>query len=231
MTYEEIINDAWGLSTKNVPGQTASEHPELTGVIHRSLKALYTIAASVNPTFFGAQQSVAGASGSWTVPARAEMVFYVEDPDGDEVIVVRYDERDADPKKPAVYQLGSEVYPAGNTPDPDPASDALTFFYAEDPGTAPGAKTDSLPSSWDDSHANLLVLQTGIYLARKDSGPRQGELEALAQERNRELARFIRKLENFQSNLVSRFGGRTIANTESVISHRELLSGAIGGGS
>lgn len=231
MTYEEIINAAWGLSTKNVPGKTASEHPELTGVVHRSLKAVYQIAASINAPFFGAQQSVAGSGGSWTIPTRAEQVFYIENPSGDEVIVVRYDERDVDTQKPAVYQLGLEVFPAGNTPDPDPAADELLFFYAEDPGAAPTGVTDSLPTSWDDSHEDLLILQVGIYLARKDSGPRQGELQALIGERDRELARFVRKVESFQSNIVSRFPGRRISNTESIVSHRELLSGAIGGGS
>lgn len=232
MSYQDIIDDAWGLSSKNQPGETATAHPELTGVIHRTLKAIYMIAASVNPPFFGAKSSVSPNNPGWTVPTEAELVFHIEDPSGAEVITVRYDERDTDTEKPAVYQLGRDVYPAGNANDPDDSGsgDDLTFFFAQGPGSAPTAASDSLPATWDDSHAELLVLQTGIYLARKDMGGRQGELQALRADRDKELLRFIRKLENYNANIVSRFSGRKLVNTESVVNHRELLTGAISGG-
>lgn len=231
-TYEDIMDDAYGYSSKIEPGILATEHPELTGVIFRSLEALYSIAASINPTFFGAQATVAnpGAGSPWPEPTSAETIFYIES-GGDEVVVVRLQEQsDVDPGSPKVYSLGRELHTVGGTEDPDPATDDLEVYYADGPGTAPTAETDNLPPSWDEGHNELLVLQVVNYLATKDMGSMQDELTVFRQERNRELARYVRHLENHLANIRSRFGGRIPINTQSIVTHRQMLDGQLQAG-
>lgn len=231
MDYQDILDDAYGLSLKTQPDDVATPHPELTGSIFRSLQALYTIAASVNPTFFGAEQnaSAPGAGNGWTKPTDAESIFYVEDPAGDEVITVRIGEWAVEPERPKVYSLGGELRTVGEAPDPDPSADALRIFYAKEPTPAPTATTDPIPAEFPESHSQILVYQVGMYIATKDIGSQAEELQVIRQERNAALSRFIRKLELDLSNVRTQFQSATYAESQSIVSHRALLDGAVGG--
>lgn len=231
MTYEDIIDDAYGLSLKTQPGQTATEHPELTGVVFRTLEAVYCIAASVNPTFFGKTTTIAapGAGSPYPEPSDAESIFYMEnDTDDGEVVTVRLEEKDEEEGVGRVYSLGRNLHSVGAAQDPDPANDGLNVWYSARPTTEPAAVTDNLPADWATQFNNLLIYQVGIYIATKDIGSQAEEAGLLQQERNKELARFIRSLENRLANVRTRFQSRIVTDTQSIVSHRELLSGALG---
>lgn len=230
MDYQDVLDDAYGLSLKTQPDDVATAHPELTGAIFRSLQALYTIAASVNPTFFGSEtnETAPGANNGWPKPADAESIFYVEDPAGDEVITVRIGEWEVEPERPKVYSLGGELHTVGGTPDPDPATDALRIFYATGPSPAPTAVSDALPGDFPESHAQILVYQVGMYIATKDIGSQGEELQVIRRERDAALSRFIRRLELDLANVRSQFQQATYAESQSIVSHRALLDGAVG---
>lgn len=230
----DVLDAAYGLSLKTQPGEVATEDPELLDVIVRTLHAISTIAASVNPTFFGVEGNVtplADDSG-WAEPAEAESIFYVEDPSGEEVVVVRAQEKGLEPHRPGVYSIGRVLKPRGEAQDPDPTTDNLTVYYSKEL-KSPTTLTDDFDALWDESHDGLVIQQVGLYIAIKDIGSQAPELQEFRRDRNRELARFVRRLENQLSNIRSRFGPFLIRNSQSIVDHRDLLDGALevsGGG-
>lgn len=231
-TPQELIDASYGYSLKTQPQETATENPELRRVIGRSLQALSTIAASVNPTFFGVEATVSPNSGNtgWDEPDDAESIFYVEDASGEEVITVPVHEKGLEPQRPGVYTMGRTMKPRGESNDPDPSADNLTVFYAKELAFPPDLVTD-LDAAWDESHDELLIQQLAIYIATKDIGSQAMELEVFRAERNRELSRFIRRLENQMSNVRSRFGPFVLRNDQSVVNHIDLMDrSAVGGG-
>lgn len=229
----DILDAAYGLSLKTQPTEVATEDPELLNLIGRTLQALSTIAASVNPTFFGVEAAQSGnGSGGWDEPSDSESIFYVENPSGEEVVVVRVQEKGLEPHRPGVYSIGRTLKPRGETPDPDPTTDSLTVYYSKEL-SKPATLSEEIDSAWDESHDDLLIQQVGLYIATKDIGSQAPELQEIRRNRNRELARFVRRLENHLSNLRSRFGSFLVRNSQSIVDHRDLMDGALevsGGG-
>jgi hypothetical protein len=218
-TPQDIIYAAYSRSTQNNPGTIATESTELLNVVQRALDGSYAMAARINPTFFAASATVTapGAGLPWARPELAESIFRIEN-SGVEVVVVPYDDRTAEEGLPAVYEWGQNFYEAGNTPDPDPTTDDLDFFYSKRPATLTSL-TDTLDALWREPFNELLVLEVAIYLAVKDGAAqsRLNELQALAQERLRWANRFCSHLEHATPIQRRRFGHIRRFNTEALL--------------
>ncbi len=218
-TVQEILNAAYSRSTQNNPGTIATESTELLKVVQRALDGCFAMAARINPTFFADTEQIAapGAATPWPRPELAEAVFRIENA-GVEVVVVPYDDRTAEELLPAVYEWGQAFYEAGNTPDPDPASDALDFYFSTRPATLTGP-TDVLDLLWTEQFNELLVLEVAIYLATKDGAgaSRGNELGVFAADRLRWANRFTAFLEHATPIQRRRYGHIRRFNTEALL--------------
>lgn len=228
MTFEEMMDRAYGHSTKNQPSELATEDPELLEVAFRIYQALYTIGSIVAPSFYGAETTEAdNGSGGWDQPADADTIFYLEDNSGDEVAVVPFDEKDAE-NGARVYPMGQAFYPVDPSGvGPDPAN-PLTIYHTIPP-SAPTQITDTTPAEYPDNHEDLPILQLALYLTGKDLGGRQQEYQVLSNQRDRELARYVGMLENRLPTMRSRFSSPKRVQDRSLVSMRDILTGSIGG--
>lgn len=223
-TPQDFMDAAYAKSMKNNPGQIATESTELLQLVIRTLRKFYSVAARVNPYYFATSSEVAapGSATPWARPEGAESVFRIRKADGTEVMVVPEDDRDAEEGKPAVYRWGKNYYEAGNTSDPDPATDALTFYYSKRP-TDPATVATTVDSTWEEAYNELVILEIAAYLANKDG--RAEEMAQLAAERDEWLRLFIMFLEHETANERRRFGHLRRFNTQSLVPLNDLLIG------
>lgn len=219
-TAQDIVDAAMGRSLKNIPNQIATGATELLKTVNRAMDGLYAFAARVNPLFFADSLSVAYSAPGWARPPQAESVFRIEDPSFVEVVVVPYDQRDAEPGKPALYRLGQVFRSAGNTNDP--TSGNLTFFYSKRP-TAPAALANTLDSLWAETFNELLSLEVAIYLALKDG--RAEEIQGLMADRDRWVTLFVAFLEHETANERRAYGHAQRFTGPSLIPLTALLAG------
>lgn len=206
-TPNDIFTAAYAKSRKNNPGVTATP-AELLNLFVRVYPLFWTIAARINPAFFGKQDPVLFdglTTMGWPRPTDAESIFRIEDSTGEEVIVVPFDERDADPYVPAVYEWGQVFYSAGNSLDPDEESGVteLTFWYSKIPDAVVSA-TEELEALWPEHFNELLVLELAIVLSLKDD--RNAEVGLLRQDRDAWLQRYIAFLEHATAAVVRSTG-------------------------
>lgn len=209
-----------GKSLKNIPGQIATQATELLNLLNRSMEGLYAFAARVNPTYFAETASVGFAGAGWTRPAAAESIIRIETPGFVEVIVVPFDQRDAEPGKPAVWRFGQLFRSAGNANDP--TSGNLTFFYAKRP-TAPVALANTLDPLWAEQFNELLALEVAIYLALKDG--RASEVDGLMQDRDRWVTLYAAFLEHETANERREYGQAQRFVGPSLVPLTALLAG------
>lgn len=185
---QDIYQAALGASILNRPSQHGDA--EIVGVVDRSLRRYFTHAARLNRRLFARTVEV-GYSATvfgWPKP-NFNAIYRVERGDGTEVVRVDFDQKDADPARPAVYELGGVFYPAGNALDPSAGS--LSFFGTVRPRgltALAGDPAGTLDPLWVEDFNNLLVLDVARYMARKDG--RMGEVAALDEEWKLEMARF-----------------------------------------
>lgn len=222
-TPQNIFEAAYAKSTKNNPGAIATEATELLNLVNRIVRKAYTLAARVNPSYFASMTSVAapGAGLPWARPEGAESVFRIE-LGGVEVIVVPYDDRSAEEGSKCVYRVGKNFYAAGNVGDPNPASDALVFWYSKRPTDAATASS-TLDSTWEEQFNELLILEVALYLAQKDG--RAEEVQGLISERNDWLRMFIMFLEHETANERKRYAHTRRIQTESLVPLSDLWGG------
>lgn len=190
-TGQDILDAAYAKSLKNRPGEIATAGTELLKLVVRSMHGLYAYAARVNPIFFAETASVAFASPGWARPALAESVIRIENGTA-EVVVVPYNQRDAEPGKPAVWRFG-QIYRPASAGGLDPQGGSLTFFYAKRP-TTPASLAATLDALWTEQFNELLVLEVAIYLALKDG--RGEEVPGLTADRDRWVTMFTAFLEH-----------------------------------
>lgn len=191
MTPLDILVAAYAKSKKNQPNKIATEATELLAVVNRVIRVYFQIGVRVNPTFFGGLLAVPFSSPGWARPATAEAVYRIELPDTTVVIVVAFDERNAEPTVPAVYRFGQVYRPAGNPLDP--TSEDLTFFFSRRPADAADTAS-AIDSQFPEAYAEMAILETAIYLAMKDG--RGEEVAYLAAERDRWLLMYLSFLEH-----------------------------------
>lgn len=211
-TPRDILVAAFGYSSKNKPEQIESRKDELFEVVMRAMRGLYTLAAEINPEFFGKQAVVAFAAGGWTQPADAEAVFYIENAASKEVVVVPRAQRDADKARPALYKLGNIYYPAGNTLDP--TSGNLTFVYSRR-ATKPADVDTAFGADWPTDHDGLLITETAMHLALNDG--RTAEAQVIQPDRDRAAYRFVARLEHDTLNTVYSYGATRNYNVPNLI--------------
>jgi hypothetical protein len=185
-TVQDLVVAAYGYSSRNVPDVlvTTGFQSELTHLVARLQRALYTYAATVNPVFFAGFQDVDftsdpdGEVAGWPRPATAITVFRQEHIDSagnhTKVVKVNYDDRQAEQGEPCIYALGQKYFPAGNPLDP--TGGTLRFFFSRVP-TDPTSFTSPLDSQWPETYDTLLIVQIAAYLAQKDG--RTDEMQAL----------------------------------------------------
>lgn len=221
-TPQDILNGAYAKSLKNRPGAIASESSELLQLVIRAMRGLYAAAARINPTFFAETAVVAYAAPGWARPQNAEAIFRIEDPAQAEVVVVPFDDRRAEPGKPAVFTFG-QVYRPASAGAPDPQNGNLTFWYAKRP-TDPANLAATLDAMWTEQFNELLILETAIYLAAKDG--RDGEIGQYKGDRDRWANLFFAFLEHETLNERRRFGQVARFNTKSMTPVWSLLAGS-----
>lgn len=202
---EDVVVAAMGTSTKNQPGHIATQATELRNVVRRLLQGVFALTARVNPEFYGEREVVPFAAGGWARPADVELLWRIELPEGDEVIVVPSDDRKADTARPAVYRLGRTFYSAGNAADPIGGN--LTFLFSSRPAVL-AAITDPVDARFPDQFDGLLISDLAAYLARKDG--RVDEAAAFREERDSWLKLYLAHVEHEVTNEVRRWAhGRT----------------------
>jgi hypothetical protein len=227
VTPNEIFTAALAKNRKNQPGIIATP-AELFSQFRRYYPIFWTIAARVNPTFFGkiADVNFSPVLEGWPRPSDAESIYRIEE-DGEEITVVPFDERDADPFAAAVYEWGQVFYAAGNALDPigesaESVETGLTFWYskmAEVPATA----DTELEALWPDAYDELLVLEHAIILALKDE--RLEEVALLRPERDAWLRRFIAHLEHATVGVTRSTGTAQRFTGQSYVPLNALLAG------
>jgi hypothetical protein len=221
-TPNDILTAALGTSLKNRPGVLATDATELRSKVIRALRGLYAVAARVNPTFFAESSAVAFLTSGWPRPETAESVYRIErnanttggsGASGSEVVVVPFDDRGAELGQGAVYPFGQVYRSAGNAKDP--TGGELVLFYARRP-TDPATVNATLDAQWTEQFNELLILETALYLAGKES-TRGEEVARLTQDRLVWLNLFIGFLQHETANVRHRYGHQTVVNVNSLL--------------
>jgi hypothetical protein len=210
-TARDIINAAYSRSTFNDPDKLATDS-ELIGVIDRRMKQLYSVVARNNPLYFGVVSEPVNYSaplGGWKRPDDAELMVRVAKPDGTEVSIVPFDDREAE-MPPRVYQFGQVYRTVGLTGDPV-MGDTLQFFYSRrhkdlNPGVQANLPANTLEESWPQQFNDLVVLHVAKYLATKDQ--RTEEVQLMMAEQQELMDIFMKHLAHENFGLVSRWGQR-----------------------
>ncbi len=220
-TYEDIIINAHGYSSKNRADKIATASGELLALVHRAVRGLYMAAARINPEYWGAVEDVAynGGVSGWVRPTNALSVFHITEGIGGQLVqVVPLTDLTAETAAPSVYLLGRVYRVAASDAGPS-TSATLAMYYTRLPAV-PTAITDEIDEMWEQSFDNFLSIESAIYLALKDG--RLDEAAALQTERAKEAQLFIEFLEVATPSTVHRFGQPRRAALPSIL---PLLAG------
>lgn len=197
-TARAVLEQAYLTSSKNDPREIEASSEPLARV-NRALAKAFAVAARVNPAYFALRSVVQPTGGSWPRPAEANSVFFLQDAAGAEVAVVPFYDPDAEPSRPAVYELGGRFYGAGRTNDP---TGPLTVWASRH--AAPAASLDtSLDASFPEAFAPLLAADVAVELALKDG--RDEEVPGLVAARDFWLRLFVAHLEHATVGEAARF--------------------------
>jgi len=219
-TPQDILTDAYSKSKANQPGRIATESTELLGVVNRAVRVFFSIAARINPLFYGDDADVAYGAPGWARPTNAEAIYRIEDDGGDEIVVVPFDDLKGEVLKPAVYRFGQVYIGAGNTNDP--TSGTLTFYFSRTPVDCV-ALDSTIDSAFPENFMELPIHEVAIYLALKDE--RAAEVQELKASRDSWLRLYLAFLEHETLNERRRFGHLTPFNVPSIVPVASLLQG------
>jgi len=220
-TVQDVLDGAYGTSTKNQPDTIANEEVELLAVVKRKLAGIYAFASRINPIHYSQSLDVTGVAGQWERPEAANAIFRIEDAAFVEVVVVPFDDRLAAEPKISLYEFGGffTADPAQSNPPGD--TDDLTFWFSKRPDDPdPDDLTGVLDPDWDDAYTDLLIFELAIYLSMKDG--RVEEMAAFKEERNQWARVFASYLEHSTANLQRRFGHKKVVDVETLL---PLLTG------
>jgi hypothetical protein len=221
-TPQDILDEAVPRSGKNRPALVDAAPPEYLALVNRVVKTFFSVAARVNPEFFGDDASLpwVPASGGWARPSLAEAVFYLERTGDEEVVVVPYGERNVDPGQPRVYRLGGYYRQAGA--DALPAeSETLTALFSRQAPLCATIDT-AIDASWPENFNGLLVEEVAIYLALKDG--RVDEVGQLRASRDSWLRLYLAHLEHETLGVVRKFSPDYMV-TGTIVPLNSLLAG------
>ena len=220
-TVQDVLDGAYGTSTKNQPNTIADEATELLAVVKRKLAGIYAFASRINPIHYSQSLDVTGVAGQWERPEAANAIFRIEDASFVEVVVVPFDDRLAAEPQISLYEFGGffTADPAQTNPPGD--DDDLTFWFSKRPDDPdPDDLTGVLDPDWDDAYTDLLILELAIYLSMKDG--RVEEVALLKEERNQWAQVFASFLQHSTANLQRRFGHKKVVDVETLL---PLLTG------
>lgn len=215
----DYITAAYGLSTKNNPTKTATP-TELLRILNTSFHACYAIAARINYLAFAVREVIPKITLGWPYPACAELVFRIELATGEEVALVPYNQRFAEPGRPGVYYLGGFYNAAGNPTDP--GDEPLVLLYSKMPVSFTTVD-DEGDTTWHTRHDRLVIADLAMYLARKDG--RTDELPDLSAERDAALQLFVAFLEHANVMETRMYGAHRFMPTYTIQSLAALLAG------
>lgn len=230
-TPQDIYLAAYAKSTKNRPGQIASESGELLQLIIRIFRGIYAGAARINPTFFAETADVVFASPGWARPEASQLIYKIENVNapsitaGTEIKVLPFDQRTIEPGLPSVYRFGQVFRPVSGSatvPPISPQSGTLRFFYSKRPST-PASVTATVDAMWVEDFNELPMLRVARYLAAKDG--RADEVAALTAEITEWATMLIAFLEHETANEVRSHGHIARFNSPSLIPVMSLLAG------
>ena len=220
-TVQDVLDGAYGTSTKNQPDTIANEETELLAVVKRKLAGLYAFASRINPIHYSASVDVTGVDGTWERPDAANAIFRIEDANFEEVVVVPFDDRLAAEPKISVYEFSGLFTADPLQTNPPGDTDDLTFWFSKRPDDPdPDDLTGVLDPDWDDAYTDLLIFELAIYLSLKDV--RVEEVAAFKSERNQWATVFASFLEHSTANLQRRFGHKKVVDVETLL---PLLTG------
>ncbi len=218
-TVQDILDGAYGTSTKNQPETIATEATELLKVVKRKIAGIYAFAARINPIHFSASLNVVGVASQWERPQASNAIFRIENATFGEIVVVPFDDRLAAEPKPSLYEFAGLFTADSAQTAPPAATETLTFWFRKRPDDPnPDNLTGVLDPDWDDAYSDLLIFELAIYLSLKDGEEsRPGELEGLKAERNQWAQLFGSYLQHSTANLQRRFGHRKHVDVETLL--------------
>lgn len=222
-TVQDILDQSYATSKANVPMAAASESGELRILVGRTLRRLYSIAARVNPAYFGDIVSMQhnGTTG-WPRPQGAEAVFMLKNhADNSPIVVVDWTNPKAEYGKPCVLPYGQIYRPAGNASDPA-TTVVIDAYYSISPAI-PTLLTSILHDTWDMQHDDFLVQAVGYYLAKKDK--RMDEIPLYQKELTENLTLFVAHLEHADVGIVKSHSQMIRFNSPSLVSLTSILMG------
>jgi hypothetical protein len=219
-TPQDLLNAAYGMSKRFQPGATLGDAEALQLII-RVQRTFFTIAARINPTFFGSTSDVPYAAPGWARPATAELIYKLSLVAGSDLAVVPFTDLTAALDKPAVYRFGQVYRPAGNPLDPTAGSGSVRFWYSKQP-TPPATLAGALDTLWPSNYDQLLIHELAVYMALKDGA--LGDLaSAFVAERDHWLRLYLAFLEHETVGEVRNFSN--LFNTPTQIPLQDLLAG------
>lgn len=202
-TYQEIITNAHGYSSKNRPDQIATQATELLALASRAVRGLFAVAARAHPEYWGQTANTAHDGVGWPRPANAQTVIaIVRTNDGAPVKIVPFDDKLAELSHPSVYFYGRKYRITGSVLGPF-NGDLLTIAYSRMPNK-PVLLTDIIDADWEESFDPFLTLEVAIYLALKDG--RLDEVEMLKPAQQKEAQLFLDFMANANVGMTFRFG-------------------------
>lgn len=221
-TYEEIITNAHGYSSKSRPDQIATKATELLALASRSVRAIFAIAARAHPEYWGQTANTAHDGVGWPRPANAQAVIGIQrSNDAVPVKIVPFDDRLAELSFPSVYFYGRKYRITGSALGPF-NGDLLTIAYSRMPNK-PLLLTDIIDAEWEEAFDNFVTVDVAIYLALKDG--RLDEVETLKPVQQKEAQLFLDFMASANIGQVFRFGQPRRVTVPSIM---PLLAG--GGG-
>lgn len=221
-TVESILQAGINRSGRMRNQQLATSSTELLQVVQRAVRTIFSIAARVNPSYFAVQTDVPFSSGSWTWPTNMELLYRLLQGTA-EVVIVPVDQLDAEPSKPAVYGVGTQLFSAGNPLDPTGGS--LRFIYSRRP-VDPATTSDSIDPSFPDQHIDAVITEVARYLAVKDG--RQDDAQAFGDERNAYLRIFLAHIEHATASIERRkYGQVRRFNLDTLFPATAALNGGV----
>ena len=212
-TVQQIIDAAYARSKDAQQGVDADQAGELLPLIEDRLGIFFQLGARVNPEFFATSKEVAPTGSYWQRPSDAEMIYWVEDSSGEEVVRVPRDDQQAEPAALCLYRLGQRYYPV--TQVARSPSGTLTFLYAKKPDSLTGLSS-TIDPLWPAGHETLLVLEVAMYIALKDR--RQEDAQFLQAQRDRQQERFIMHVQHEDIGVRYRTGRVRRFNVGSLVS-------------
>ena len=229
MTPDEIFTAAYAKSRKNQPGITTTPSENLA-TFNRVWPVFWTIAARVNPAFFGRTQLIPYnvPLGGWPRPSDAESIYLIEE-DGEDVAIVPFDERDADPFTPGVYEWGQVFFSAGNPLDPqgtesiaESVLEGLDFWYSRK-APIPTTSSEELSSLFPENFFELIVLELAMVFAHKDE--RTEEIVRLKPDRDAWLRLYVAHLEHATTGVRRSTGAAQRFTAQTYMPLNALLTG------